>query len=319
MRLKIPHCSAFLIFCYLFAVSAEASTIPLPTKLGKIGLNEQLPKNFLGTKNNVCVKGEKTYSINEGTAREMWRAILPTLDNKNTVAEVSTLDRAVAGVTFWIRGVRFPKVVSGLKSIYGKARFKETAETSDFPRWQERRWEDERTVLILSVDPESLEWNLQDQVVFVSIYAKKKNALARCHNPHIIKPLLDEYIDQLTKLKDSLFYAEANDSYTRGDKANGDKWLLKGIKSNDAWSQYLMGFNYDNGRGVEVNHAEAIKWHRLASAQGHWQSSFDLGTAYEQGRGVEKNLSEALKLYRLAVQQGFPGPDAQESVNRLAD
>jgi hypothetical protein len=113
-------------------------------------------------------------------------------------------------------------------------------------------------------------------------------------------------------------YMAANEAFTRGDLAEGKRLLAIGIAARDAWAYYLMAFNYQNGRGMRQDRAEAMTWHRLAAARGHWQSSYDLGAAYENGEGVARSIAEARAWYRLALRQGFPGDGAQEALARLA-
>jgi hypothetical protein len=112
-------------------------------------------------------------------------------------------------------------------------------------------------------------------------------------------------------------YEACNDAYTRGDYASGDRLLRPGLAANDAWAQYLKAFNYEQGRGVKADHAQALTWHFLAAANGNWMSSYDLGTAFENGNGFKKSIPEAIKWYRMAARQGFPGTDPQTAVDRL--
>jgi TPR repeat protein len=37
---------------------------------------------------------------------------------------------------------------------------------------------------------------------------------------------------------------------------------------------------YYEGEGVTQNHAEAVKWYRLAAEQGHFGAQFTLGDVY---------------------------------------
>ena len=67
---------------------------------------------------------------------------------------------------------------------------------------------------------------------------------------------------------------------------------------------------YDNGRSVPQDHAEAVRWYRLAAKQGHAGAQFNLGWMYDEGEGVPEDDSEALKWYRRAAEQGHA--DAQK-------
>jgi TPR repeat protein len=62
---------------------------------------------------------------------------------------------------------------------------------------------------------------------------------------------------------------------------------------------------HKEGRGVEQDDAEAVKWYRLAAEQGYARAQTNLGWMHEKGRGVDQNDAEAVKWYRLAAQQGY--------------
>jgi TPR repeat protein len=64
---------------------------------------------------------------------------------------------------------------------------------------------------------------------------------------------------------------------------------------------------YDTGEGVAQDYAEAIKWYRLAAAQGYARAQANLGLMYLDGQGVAKNLNEAERLLRLATDQNLVG------------
>jgi hypothetical protein len=55
---------------------------------------------------------------------------------------------------------------------------------------------------------------------------------------------------------------------------------------------------------VPQDYQEAVKWYRLAAAQGYAPAQSSLGLAYEKGQGVPQDYQEAVKWYRLAAAQG---------------
>ena len=95
----------------------------------------------------------------------------------------------------------------------------------------------------------------------------------------------------------------------------------------DASAQFDLGLAYDNGRGVEEDDAEAVRWYRLAAEQGLADAQFNLGNMYRIQRYVNNSGSirisgsirrageiegddaEAVRWYRLAAEQGHA--DAQ--------
>jgi TPR repeat protein len=55
---------------------------------------------------------------------------------------------------------------------------------------------------------------------------------------------------------------------------------------------------------VPQNHAEAVKWYRLAAEQGLLRAQIALAYRYKDGDGVPQNDAEAVKWFRLAAAQG---------------
>ena len=72
-------------------------------------------------------------------------------------------------------------------------------------------------------------------------------------------------------------------------------------------AQQALGQLYANGQGVLQDYAEAVKWYRLAAAQGSAGGQSGLGFMYEKGQGVLQDYAEAVKWYRLAAAQGNAG------------
>ena len=84
---------------------------------------------------------------------------------------------------------------------------------------------------------------------------------------------------------------------------------LKLIAEQDIDVQIWLGDMYYNGRnhqgkGIERNLQEAMKWYRLAAGKGHSGAIYMLGWMNENGYGTAKNLNEAEKLYKLAADKG---------------
>ena len=67
-----------------------------------------------------------------------------------------------------------------------------------------------------------------------------------------------------------------------------------------------------NGDGVPENYAEAVKWFRIAVAQGYAGAQYNLGLMYHHRLGVLENHAEAIKFYWLAAKQG--DADAQSNL-----
>ena len=74
----------------------------------------------------------------------------------------------------------------------------------------------------------------------------------------------------------------------------------------NASAQYELGNRCEEGRGVDMDYAEAFLWYRLAAEQGHAHAQHKLGTLYHQGKGVEQDYAEAANWYRKAAEKGVP-------------
>ena len=62
---------------------------------------------------------------------------------------------------------------------------------------------------------------------------------------------------------------------------------------------------YGKGQGVKRDYEKAMKWYRLAAAQGYAVAQYNLGNVYRDGEGVGQDYAEAVKWFRLAAAQGL--------------
>jgi uncharacterized protein len=58
---------------------------------------------------------------------------------------------------------------------------------------------------------------------------------------------------------------------------------------------------YNEGRGVPVDYAEAVKWSRKAADQGNATGQYALGFMYANGRGVPRDYVQAHKWWTIAA------------------
>ena len=72
----------------------------------------------------------------------------------------------------------------------------------------------------------------------------------------------------------------------------------------DADAQALLAVVYFNGRGVERDYGEALRWARLAAEQGNASGQSVIGMAYRSGNGVARDPAEAARWLRLGAEQG---------------
>jgi uncharacterized protein len=74
----------------------------------------------------------------------------------------------------------------------------------------------------------------------------------------------------------------------------------------NADAQNELGLKYENGRGVQQDFGEAVRWYRKAADQGLAMAESNIGTMYIYGRGVPRDYDEAMKWYRKAADQNLP-------------
>ena len=86
------------------------------------------------------------------------------------------------------------------------------------------------------------------------------------------------------------------------DFDEGFKWNRKSAEQSFPPAQYVLGYCYYRGKGVEQDRKEAVNWYRKAAAQGYAMAQESLGGYYD----AEGYYSEAQKWYRLAVEHGYP-------------
>ena len=90
------------------------------------------------------------------------------------------------------------------------------------------------------------------------------------------------------------------------------KWYRLAAAQGNASAQFNLGLMYKDGRGVTQDDKEAVKWYRLASAQGHVDAQYNLGFMYKDGRGVTQDYASAHMWWNLASSAG----DADGAKNR---
>ena len=96
-------------------------------------------------------------------------------------------------------------------------------------------------------------------------------------------------------------FEDGMDAYMIADYSTVLQLLGPLADQGDSRSQYILGSMFENGRGVPLNYAEALKWHRMASEQGYAPSMVSLAFMFEMGVGVPQNYIEAYKLFSLAI------------------
>ena len=92
------------------------------------------------------------------------------------------------------------------------------------------------------------------------------------------------------------------DAYDAGDYATAFTELTPFAEEGDAEAQNILGWMYENGRGVARDYVEAIKWYLLAADSELADAQNNLGRMYENGWGVAQDYEKAVRRYRRAAE-----------------
>eukprot|EP00727_Mastigamoeba_balamuthi_P002152 m51a1_g11934 hypothetical protein (351) ;mRNA; f:710736-711967 len=93
--------------------------------------------------------------------------------------------------------------------------------------------------------------------------------------------------------------------FVRNDKAAAAAVLRRASDAGSAPAMCSLGYCYDKGEGVEVDHERAARLYERASQSGHVLATANLGTCYNDGAGVARDLAAAARLYRWAADRGL--------------
>ena len=88
-------------------------------------------------------------------------------------------------------------------------------------------------------------------------------------------------------------------------------------EAGEAYAQYELGCRYYEGRGIKRDYEEALKWYRLAAAQGHNSGLCDVGFCYRNGHGVEQDFYKARLARRHGLEVLVPEAADREEVHRV--
>ena len=66
-----------------------------------------------------------------------------------------------------------------------------------------------------------------------------------------------------------------------------------------------LGYLYDHGEGVDVDHHQAFKLYQKAAEANYAPGLYHLALAYEEGNGVDVDIDKAIEYYELASHQDY--------------
>lgn len=84
-------------------------------------------------------------------------------------------------------------------------------------------------------------------------------------------------------------------------------WYREGAKQGDPDAQSSLGVLYSEGKGVQQDYVLAAAWFRRAADQGYADAESNLGSLYLDGRGVPQDFKEAKQWFEKASNQGSAG------------
>ena len=84
----------------------------------------------------------------------------------------------------------------------------------------------------------------------------------------LIQSLQKQESEQIQQLHGDVEDADADAALVRKDYLTAFSKYKSAAAKNNAYSQYNLGVMYNNGRGVKQDYAEAVRWYKLAAAQG---------------------------------------------------
>lgn len=85
-----------------------------------------------------------------------------------------------------------------------------------------------------------------------------------------------------------------------------DPALLARAQAGDANAEVQIGWDYEDGKGVQQDYAQAAVWFRKAAEQGNFGGEAMLALLYRDGLGVKQDEAQAAVWFRKAADQDFP-------------
>ena len=98
-------------------------------------------------------------------------------------------------------------------------------------------------------------------------------------------------------------FASGARAYEQADFEKARLEWTAAAKSGDVKSQFNLGVLYDEGRGIDIDHAVAVKWWLLAAEGGLAVARHNLASAYIAGDGVKQDYRKAATWLRQSAEQ----------------
>lgn len=92
-------------------------------------------------------------------------------------------------------------------------------------------------------------------------------------------------------------------------------WYRKGAENGSMHAMSCYAWCLSNGFGCDINFAEAMDWYRRAAEKGDPRAFYNLGVMYERGQGAPIDYDEARRLYRKAADMNYDG--AEQAIKNI--
>jgi len=94
---------------------------------------------------------------------------------------------------------------------------------------------------------------------------------------------------------------DSRKAYRGGDYKTAFQLIKPEAEKGDAVAQFILGYMYDEGKGVPKDYDEAVKWYSRAAKQGNKEARHNLGLLGDQDQ-VSKDRAEKEKWHRGATE-----------------
>ena len=110
-------------------------------------------------------------------------------------------------------------------------------------------------------------------------------------------------------------FRKGQDFEKKENYAEAMRWYRVAAAQGYALAQVGIGNLYGMALGVPQDYGEALRWYRLAAAQGNDEAQNDIGFFYMNGWGVAQDYAQAMSWLRKAADQG--NGQAQKSIGYM--
>lgn len=137
------------------------------------------------------------------------------------------------------------------------------------------------------------------------------------HNPgEFTRPISKEELRKHTDVADPVYQYVIGFRYLEGDGLQMDyvlalHWFTKAAEQGYAPAQSQLGFMYSMNYGAPRDTQKALYWYRKAAEQNYIQAIFNISTLYSNGDGMARDMAEAAKWLRKGAELGDSGCQAQ--------